>query len=386
MDQKGFLRLPLSFLSSRLPRFAPHPDLEGDAGAGFMTVHVDIARVVQGYRASLFSFEWLTPQGDVKQIYELAPNFADQRHAVEEAINSGGMLYQPILGIGLLGNIEIGAGRDVLLTLAAHGLPYIPVHIPVTMEKEFKKMIVTLPPSGASQAGNVLVYILLAIVLLAALSFVISRGMRSGGTSAVADHQAGAYAAEILGYANQVKTAVVKLSLRGCGQDELNFDNTVVAGYTNAGAPADQTCDVFAPPGGTIAWATPSSVLNDGTPWFYTGVAVVHNDHGVYSNAVAANADLTMMLFGLPQNVCTQINKRLGLVGIPVDDSAYGAMTKFTGTYAATEDINGLPEASQPSPCASPSTALNFCGRDAGCFREESGGERYIFFQVLLRR
>jgi hypothetical protein len=92
------------------------------------------------------------------------------------------------------------------------------------------------------------------------------------------------------------------------------------------------------------------------------------------------------MLFGLPQNLCEKINDQLGVTGAPVNDGTYGNTTKFQGSYSYAEDINGLPEPAQPSPCSAPSTTQNFCGRPVGCFREESGSQRYVFFQTLIQR
>lgn len=366
------------------PRFVPHPDLI-DAGDAFLSVVVDVRKVIKSYRQSLFAFEWLDPEGHIKGIDDLNTNFAEQRRLVEQNLASGKALPQPVLGIGLLGCVEIGAGRDVLLTLAALGVDTMPVHIPQAMQKDFEKMTIRGDNRDAER-GNILVYILLGIVLLAALSFTVSRSMRSTGVSTISESQANTMTTEILTYANLVKTAAVKLKLRGCTDTQISFANAIVAGYTNAGAPADESCHIFSPPGGTITWLTPTAGMNDGSAWFYTGAAVVHNDHGVYSTNVAGNADLVMMLNDLPQEICTKLNDALGLSGIPVNDGAYGDTTKFTGTYAANEDINGLAAASQPSPCSAPASPLNFCGRDAGCFKEESGAERYIFFQTLLKR
>lgn len=366
-------------------RFIPHPDL-ADTADSYTTITVDPVRVMASYRESLFAFEWLEANGRIKDATAMKGEALAQRQAAEAVLSSPQTnVPMPILGIGVMGNIEIGSGRAIFLLLAAQGVHDIPVHIPVSMMKEFKKFM-TPNAASASERGNVLVYILLAIVLIAALSYAVSSTSRHTNTQTVSDGQASTFATEILTYANAAASAAAKLKLRGCTDAQFSFENGTVAGYTNAGAPADESCHVFAPPGGTITWTTPPSGMNDGTAWFYTGAAVVHNDAGVFSTNVAGNADLIMMLFGLPQSVCTKINTRLGITGIPVDDGAYASTTKFTGTYTAAEDINGLPEAGQPSPCTSPSTASNLCGRLAGCFREESGGERYVFFQVLVKR
>lgn len=365
------------------PRLVPVPDLATDPS--FTVQWIDVARVVAGYRAALYAFEWLRPDGTVKSTEELSAAAAAERKATEQAFRTGVPLPMPILGWGMLDHVEIGAGRSVIMTAQAIGIKVLPVHIATSAQEDLANMIVPAP-RNTRESGNVLMYILLAIVLLAALSYAVSRTSGSGSTAYLSDNQASTAASEILTYAQGVRTAVDKLRLRGCTAAQLNFENGPVAGYINAGAPSDDSCDVFSPAGGAVTWATPPTDMNDGTPWLISGRTTVHQAGGVLSGNSASEADLAMILFGLSEAVCLKINSRLGISSVPVNDGSFGDTTKFQGAFAYAEDINGLPEASQPSPCGSPSTANNFCGRDAGCFLEESGGQRYVFYQVLLQR
>lgn len=362
------------------PHLVPRPDIEPDLG--FRTVRVRLTPLVQSYRNSLFAFEWLTPDGAVKSTDQLAVGAAEARRAIEQALKNGDSLPQPVVGWGMFDCAEIGAGRDVVLTAHALGVQDLPMHVSISALDKIKTMIV---PDRASERGNILFYILICIGLLAALSYAISNSTRSGSTGFLSDGQETALATEILTYANHVQTAVAKLNLRGCTDDQLNFANDVIAGYTNASAPSDESCNVFAPSGGSVTWVTPASQVT-ASPWFYSGRAVVHQDSGFASSNSADDADLVMLLPGLSSTLCTKINAKLGITGVPVNDGSFGDTTKFQGVFAYAEDINGLPESAQPTPCGAPSTAVNFCGREAGCFKEEGGTERYIFFQVLKQR
>ncbi len=99
---------------------------------------VDTKRVVESWKDSIFSFEWITPEGNLKKIEELSETEQEKRAKVEEKIKSGMPLQKSILGIGLEDNIEIGSARAEFLTLAALGLKEIPVHIPKSNENDFK--------------------------------------------------------------------------------------------------------------------------------------------------------------------------------------------------------------------------------------------------------
>jgi hypothetical protein len=120
--------------------FANHPSIKGREDR-YMTVSVNVAKALKSWKSSLFSFEWLDGTGAIRPLDDLPLHERDKRLRVESTLKSGGAVERPVLGIGILDNIEIGAGRDVFLTLAAQGLSSIEVHIPASNAKEFKGFI-----------------------------------------------------------------------------------------------------------------------------------------------------------------------------------------------------------------------------------------------------
>jgi len=93
--------------------------------------------VLESWRMSLFSYEWVLPDGRIKDLAELSEAEQPKRKIVEDALKNGDKLEKPVLGIGLLENVEIGSGRATFLTLAANGCKTMPVHIPKSSTKEF---------------------------------------------------------------------------------------------------------------------------------------------------------------------------------------------------------------------------------------------------------
>lgn len=120
--------------------FIDNPAIKGRE-KNYAEVTVSIPKIVQSWRESLFSYEWMMPDGRIKARDELPEGERPKRDAAEKAIESGGPLEKPVLGIGLLENVEIGTGRAILLTLAAHGVKTMPVHIPASHKDEFKPFI-----------------------------------------------------------------------------------------------------------------------------------------------------------------------------------------------------------------------------------------------------
>lgn len=107
----------------------------------YLNVHVSAADVLKSWKDSVFSFEWLKADGSVKPLEALNESEKAKRECVEHDLSDGNALETPILGIGLMENIEIGAGRAVFLTLCDKGAQTIPVHIPKSNESDFAKFI-----------------------------------------------------------------------------------------------------------------------------------------------------------------------------------------------------------------------------------------------------
>lgn len=120
------------------PHFTDNPVAVNRADH-YMEITVDTAKVMKSWRESLFSFEWLMPDGRIKSAAELSETERPRREAVENALAGKQALEKPILGIGMMDNVEIGSGRPTFLTLVAQGAKTIPVHIPRSNEADFKK-------------------------------------------------------------------------------------------------------------------------------------------------------------------------------------------------------------------------------------------------------
>jgi hypothetical protein len=107
----------------------------------YTVVRVRTDAILKSWRSSLFSFEWLNPDGSIRSLDELPMHERDKRVKIEQKLAGGEVLDRPVLGIGIMDNVEIGAGRDIFLTLAAKGFKDIDVHIPASNAKDFKQFL-----------------------------------------------------------------------------------------------------------------------------------------------------------------------------------------------------------------------------------------------------
>ena len=236
------------------------------------------------------------------------------------------------------------------------------------------------PKKYNKQSGNALVIILIAVALFAALSFVLSQGSRTG-ESDLSEQQASLLATEILDYSNAIRNAVRQIKIQGCQDEEISFENSAVTLYTNAGAPADNTCHVFHPSGGGQVYLAPNrSALNTGLSSetnLYFGEWSFFGRHCIADiGTCATNAHLMLNLSQIQDAVCNEINNRANIAALPLVnwDVSKTATSEFTGTYT----VNAGTEL----------TEANLDSRTFGCFQDNAGdGDGHnVFFQILIAR
>ena len=115
-----------------------------------------------------------------------------------------------------------------------------------------------------TEHGNALIYVLIAIVLFAALGFTLSRQMTDSDTGELDAAKADFHAAQIIAYAAQAKSAVDQMIFTGSGVGDLVFTQPGEAGYNTA----PHIHKVFHPEGGgvTVGTLPPAAVLEISTP------------------------------------------------------------------------------------------------------------------------
>lgn len=113
-----------------------NPSLKGREDK-YDTIEVNLDAVLKSWKISLFSFEWLTPDGDIRTPEQLPEKEREKYEHALSLYHSGQAMERPILGIGIMDNIEIGSRRDVLLTLITQNIQTLSVHVPKSNKQDF---------------------------------------------------------------------------------------------------------------------------------------------------------------------------------------------------------------------------------------------------------
>ena len=233
-----------------------------------------------------------------------------------------------------------------------------------------------------SEQGNVLWFIMIAIVLMGALTLIISRTGSSVDQSGDIE-QLRVRSTQILRYAKSLESAIQQMNLGGVSVDEISFENGDTAtDYTNTNC-SDASdanypdCLIFDVQDAGLSYRAPPTGANDGSDWIFTGANNVGSaTDPVGTSGARSGNDLVMLLPNANETLCIQINRDLG-VGTPgtlPSDTTGIDDTEFTGTYAnALTIIDADP-------------GLELDGESAGCFEDANDSDKIYFYYVLLAR
>jgi hypothetical protein len=165
----------------------------------------------------------------------------------------------------------------------------------------------------ASERGNVLFLILIAVALFAALSYAVTQSTRSGGGDASKETNL-VNAAGVTQYPASVKTAITRMIVsNGTDADSLLFNTPSTYGSFTTTYPA--TNGVFHPTGGGATYTdAPANVMQSGSPgtWHFNGENQVTNI-GTSGTLSASTADVIAFLPGVKKAVCDSIHGKLGI-------------------------------------------------------------------------
>jgi hypothetical protein len=244
--------------------------------------------------------------------------------------------------------------------------------------------------NSSTQAGNVFILILAGVFLFGALALTFTRSAQKGSGN-LSKQQAKIAAQEILNYARLVEGAVDRVRRNGCSENEISFENAVVAGYSNPNALPDKSCHIFDTAGGKISYKNPNTEWLDtnfnteenfGT-FIFTGRTCV-KDVGMKGANCHTDVDLKeeLVFFSpfIKKEICTAINQLIALPSLnPEQESAsawqpLSSGLKFIGTYANGNQLS--------------TSGSIYEGKSNYCFEGNvsppSGS--YNFYQVLLAR
>ncbi len=226
-----------------------------------------------------------------------------------------------------------------------------------------------------TQAGNAVLFILIAVALFGGLAYTFMRGAKTGqGNLSIGQQKI--YAEEVINYANLITRTVDKLRSRGCSENEISFEDPALSGYANGSTPVDNSCKVFHSSGGNIAYVAPPVTCIPpkchatlGTNWVFSSAVRINNIGTV-------NSELLMRMIIPPESkeLCKYINDLSQVTNPsnepPVSTTTTNITSVATGSFANTDVV----------------TSTDIDGKYTGCYKSHTSTSDFYFFKVLIAR
>jgi hypothetical protein len=185
------------------------------------------------------------------------------------------------------------------------------------------------------ERGNVFLFIMLGIVLFAALTFTVSKSFQNQTTTSnLSKKEAMLAASDIMSYAQSVERGVNRVRRKSTSESDISFSYESGSTFEH-GTPQPDRNNVFKTAGGGATWKTPQAGSNDGSPWFFTGETCIQDlgTGGATCNTSGNDEELLIVLPNVDTVVCDAINERLGIGVTPTDSGGNYDTTPFTGTF-----------------------------------------------------
>ncbi len=222
-----------------------------------------------------------------------------------------------------------------------------------------------------NENGNAFVFILIAIALLAALTFSLTRSEQEGGKSGD-KAQMKIQVNQLLRTAKNMQFAIEKMKIQnGTSENDISFHSEMWGNNDYQHNPAQpEENRIFSPKGGAVNFPTIPPLASKTTSKiaFYGDFAV--------DNIGSPNSELTFVIEDIDRNFCLYTNKELGITNPsnqPPDDKLGTAGTPFNGSYTTRGGDAQI---------GNVITALK--GKKTACIKDSSG--KLIFYHVLIER
>lgn len=243
----------------------------------------------------------------------------------------------------------------------------------------------------ASEKGNVLFLILIAVVLFGALSYAVTQSSQSGSGNA-SQERALVDSAQITQYPASVRTAIVRMVVGGRLVEDLLFDRPKDFEDLED-EPGNRIKDaVFHPQGGgATSTKAPANVMEDEEPgdWFFSSEYQVEfigtTDVGGSNTA----NDIIAFLPGVTKTLCISMNNRLGIVAdTDADgDGIPGGPIAVPDEDMSVADTNeGIAEVAD----VNHHITDDFDAQPFGCYDSQdstpNGENQNVYYHVLIER
>lgn len=220
------------------------------------------------------------------------------------------------------------------------------------------------------ESGNVLVIILLAIVLIGALTAAIQSTSQHGAN--IDRETLTLRATELQQQTTEFERGITFIMQNGFSENDIRFAHPDAhADYGDLSADTDKSDQLFAREGGGAYYRTPPDDVNDGSAWEFYG-------NTAFPDVGSSSAELIAILPNVTQEFCLKINEVIGYDATQPTDTVTCLYDGAVSRFDAVTQFASSPNTVDPA-TFSVKPSMQACLQ---CSSDSS----YHFYHVLMAR
>lgn len=98
-------------------------------------------KIINAWTLSIFAHELLNKNGDIKDHDQMNSDTLQKYIIALDSLKKSTEIAKPILGIGIMDNIEIGIGREIIIAAKKLSIDKIPVHLRKSQADDIQKLL-----------------------------------------------------------------------------------------------------------------------------------------------------------------------------------------------------------------------------------------------------
>tara|TARA_B100001778_G_scaffold317188_1_gene304692 strand:- start:11 stop:706 length:696 start_codon:yes stop_codon:yes gene_type:complete len=231
-------------------------------------------------------------------------------------------------------------------------------------------MVFLFPKDEQTEKGNVLFIVLLAIVLIGALTLAVQQ---SGHDANIDKEKLIIRIAEVRRYTAELERGITFILQNGHSESDIRFAHPDAdPDYGDLSADTDKSDQMFDRLGGAAQYREPPPGINDGSAWEFYG-------HTALPEVGTSAADLIAVLPNVTQSFCESYNKTLGY------DEA--VQPEDTGTCIYNAASSRFDDGTQfySSPNAVTDGSFTLRPSLSGCVQCTSDNTYHVFHVLMVR-
>lgn len=108
----------------------------------YLELSISPSIILTAWSQSMFAHEILSKDGTIKPNTQMSEATLDLFLKAQDMLKRDEPVAKPVLGVGIMDNVEIGVGREIVAAAYVLGLSVMPVHVRKGQADDIKTLLI----------------------------------------------------------------------------------------------------------------------------------------------------------------------------------------------------------------------------------------------------